>query len=121
MKSDTITPDNGLSLVAVHDQQIVGHVMFTRSLLDAPRRLVEVRVLAPLAVAPAHQRRGVGSALVRRGVKILAKRAVPLVFLEGDPAYYATPMRKLLLGFNSGKQPRENRLRAGWGQTRVEA
>ncbi|GLY67275.1 GNAT family N-acetyltransferase [Amycolatopsis taiwanensis] len=124
MKSDTITPDNGLSLVAVHDQQIVGHVMFTRSLLDAPRRLVEVQVLSPLAVAPAQQRRGVGSALVRRGVKILAKRAVPLVFLEGDPAYYAasaTPMRKLLLGFNSGKQPRENRLRAGWGQTRVEA
>lgn len=85
---DTITSDNGLSLVAEHAGQVVGHIMFTRSLLDAPRRLVEVQVLSPLAVAPAHQRRGIGSALVRDGLKILAERAVPLVFLEGDPGYY---------------------------------
>ena len=32
---ETITPKDGLSLVAGHDGQIVGHVMFTRSLLDA--------------------------------------------------------------------------------------
>ncbi|WP_326575242.1 hypothetical protein OG250_07650 [Streptomyces sp. NBC_00487] len=43
---DTITPEDGLSLVPEHDRQVVGHVMFTRSLLDAPRRLVEVQVLA---------------------------------------------------------------------------
>ena len=81
---ETITPKDGLSLVAGHDGQIVGHVMFTRSLLDAPRRLVEVHVLSPLAVMPGYQKRGIGSALVRKGLKALAKRAVPLVFLEGD-------------------------------------
>ena len=52
---ETITPKDGLSLVAGHDGQIVGHVMFTRSLLDAPRRLVEVHVLSPLAVMPGYQ------------------------------------------------------------------
>ncbi len=57
---DTITPKDGLSLVAGHDGQIVGHVMFTRSLLDAPRRLVEVHVLSPLAVMPGYQKRGIG-------------------------------------------------------------
>ena len=82
---ETITPKDGLSLVAGHDGQIVGHVMFTRSLLDAPRRLVEVHVLSPLAVMPGYQQRGIGSALVRKGLKALARRAVPLVFLEGDP------------------------------------
>jgi putative acetyltransferase len=86
---ETITPANGLSLVAERHGQIVGHIMFTRGLLDAPRRLVEVQVLSPLAVTPAHQRRGIGSALVRHGLKALAGRAVPLVFLEGDPGYYA--------------------------------
>jgi putative acetyltransferase len=86
---DTITADSGLSLVAEHAGQVVGHIMFTRSLLDAPRRLAEVRVLSPLAVAPEHQKRGIGSALVRGGLKILAERAVPLVFLEGDPGYYS--------------------------------
>src|SRR5437899_7960540 len=35
---DIIAPENGLSLIAEHDRQIVGHVMFTPSLLDAPRR-----------------------------------------------------------------------------------
>jgi putative acetyltransferase len=86
---ETITPKDGLSLVAGHDGQIVGHVMFTRSLLDAPRRLVEVHVLSPLAVIPDCQRRGIGSALVRKGLNALARRAIPLVFLEGDPGYYS--------------------------------
>ncbi|MEU7414940.1 N-acetyltransferase [Streptomyces sp. NPDC042638] len=85
----TITPADGLSLVAELDGQIVGHVMFTRSLLDAPRRLVEVRVLSPLAVMPEYHKRGIGSALVQHGLKTLAERAVPLVFLEGDPGYYS--------------------------------
>jgi putative acetyltransferase len=86
---ETITPKDGLSLVAGHDGKIVGHVMFTRSLLDAPRRLVEVHVLSPLAVIPNYQKRGIGSALVRKGLNALARRAVPLVFLEGDPGYYS--------------------------------
>ncbi|MGR6974751.1 GNAT family N-acetyltransferase [Streptomyces cynarae] len=86
---DTLTPDCGLSLVAEQAGQVVGHVLFSRSLLDAPRRLVDVQVLSPLAVRPSHQRKGVGAALVSSGVRILAQRAVPLVFLEGDPAYYA--------------------------------
>ncbi|MDI5966951.1 GNAT family N-acetyltransferase [Streptantibioticus silvisoli] len=86
---DTVTPADGLSLVAEYDGKIAGHVMFTRSLLDAPRQLVEVQVLSPLAVLPGHQGRGIGSALVRRGLEILAERPVPLVFLEGDPGYYS--------------------------------
>lgn len=63
--------------------------MFTRSLRDAPRRLVDVQVLSPLAVTPAFHRRGVGSALVRHGLGIVAEQAAPLVFLEADPGYYA--------------------------------
>ncbi|MFI9770338.1 GNAT family N-acetyltransferase [Streptomyces sp. NPDC052415] len=85
---DTITPEDGLSLVAEQDGQVVGHVMVSRGLLDAPRRLVEVQVLSPLAVQPELQKRGIGSALVRHALGILAERAVPLVFLEGDPGYY---------------------------------
>ena len=83
-----LTSSEGLSLVARVDDQVVGHVMFTRSLLDAPRQLVSVQVLSPLAVAPDHQRQGAGASLVRHGLDVMAARSVPAVFLEGDPAYY---------------------------------
>jgi putative acetyltransferase len=62
--------------------------MFSRCLLDAPRRLVEVWSLSPLAVRPAHQRRGIGQALIRHGLAELDAHGAPLVFLEGDPGYY---------------------------------
>ena len=78
-----------LSLVCEETDEVVGYVMFSRCLLDAPRRLVDVQSLSPLAVAPEWQRRGIGSALIRRGLRELDERGVPLVFLEGDPRYYS--------------------------------
>ena len=85
-----ITGDSGLSLVAVEpDGDVIGHVMFTRSLLDAPPRLVEVQVLSPVAVLPPRQSQGIGSALIRAGLQVMTERAVPVVFLEGDPGYYS--------------------------------
>ena len=94
-----LTPANGLSLVATVDEMVVGHALFTRSLLDAPTRLVEVQVLSPLAVIPERQRQGIGSALVRRGLETVATHNVPLVFLEGDPGYYSR------FGFERAAEP----------------
>jgi putative acetyltransferase len=80
----------GLSYVAELDGEIVGHILFTRSLLDAPRRLVEVLVLSPVSVAPSHQGRGIGSALIRHGLEqVRGLGNEPLVFLEGAPGFYA--------------------------------
>jgi putative acetyltransferase len=93
---ELITDDRGVSLVAVEGDEIIGHVMFTPSLLDAPQELVTVQVLSPLAVLPAAQRRGVGRTLVRRGVEIVARQGAPVAFLEGEPAYYSR------LGFAAG-------------------
>ncbi len=72
--------------------------MFTHSLLDAPRRLVDVQVLSPVAVLPHRQGTGIGSALVRRGLKVMTERSVPVVFLEGPPGYYAR------FGFRAGAE-----------------
>ena len=85
----SLVVEPGLSLVAeASDGSVVGHALFTRSLLDAPRQLVDVQVLSPLGVLPEWQRQGVGSALVRHGLAELAARGVALVFLEGSPDYY---------------------------------
>jgi len=84
------SPDwiDGLSIVAEDAGRLVGHILFTRSLLDAPRRLVDVLVLSPVSVAPDHQRRGIGSALIGHGLRQVAGRPEPLVFLEGSPTFY---------------------------------
>ena len=82
--------ESGLSLVAEDAAHgVVGHVLFTRNVLDAPERLVDVQVLSPVGVRPDRQRTGVASSLIRYGLDVLAGRGVPLVFLEGSPSYYS--------------------------------
>ncbi|MBV9094305.1 MAG: GNAT family N-acetyltransferase [Streptosporangiaceae bacterium] len=56
---------------------------------DAPRRLVDVLVVSPLAVLPTCQGRGVGSRLMRRALQVMASGPQPLAFLEGPPGYYS--------------------------------
>ena len=95
----SLESEAGLSLVAVDEgDSVVGHVMFTRNLLDAPKQLVDVQVLSPLGVLPERQRQGVGGLLVRHGLEQLATHGVPLVFLEGSPIYYAR------FGFQPGRE-----------------
>jgi putative acetyltransferase len=80
---DDLRTGDELSLVAEEEDAIVGHAMFTPSLLDAPRRLVAVEVLSPVGVVHRRQKQGVGSALVRRGLELLVERGVPVVFVRG--------------------------------------
>jgi len=78
-----------LGFVATVGEAVAGHVLLTTSRLDAPARLVDVYVLSPLGVLPRFQRRGIGTALIRHALaQAAAAGSAPLVFLEGDPAYY---------------------------------
>jgi putative acetyltransferase len=98
-----LAPDRGEALVARVDGQIVGHLMLTPALLDAPRAQVGVEVLSPIGVLPRLQGRGIGTALIDRALAGARAREVPLVFLEGDPRYYARVgfRRASGLGFRS--------------------
>lgn len=78
----------GLSYVAERDGEVVGHVSYTRAWVDAPDRVVDVLVLSPLSVRPDLHRQGIGRALVDETLAIMRQRDEPVVFLEGDPAYY---------------------------------
>ncbi|MFW3171975.1 GNAT family N-acetyltransferase [Geodermatophilus sp. CPCC 206100] len=77
---------DALSLVAVADGEVVGHVCCTRATLlpgGAP-----VLGLGPLGVRPGHQRRGVGAALVHAVLGAADALDEPLVVLLGHPDYY---------------------------------
>jgi putative acetyltransferase len=77
------------SLVAEDSGTIAGHVLFSYiGLQDDAGNVRRVVVLAPLAVLPQSQRRGVGSALVRHGIELLESQSEPLIILRGDLAYY---------------------------------
>jgi putative acetyltransferase len=76
-----------LSIVAEEDEAIIGHILFSRLHLDPPSDVPAIS-LAPMAVLPEYQRRGVGSALVKQGLDVAAQLGEDLVVVVGHPAYY---------------------------------
>ena len=46
-------------------------------------------ILAPLGIAPAYQRGGIGSRMVKYGIQQLLESGVNVVFVYGDPEYYS--------------------------------
>ncbi len=78
-------PDVVLSLVATVDGELAGHCLFTRCAVGD----TQAALLGPLAVAPARQRQGAGSALVNRGLERLQNGGVSIVLVLGDPHYYS--------------------------------
>lgn len=81
--------DTARELVAEEDDRIVGYV----GISSTPVRredggTTEVTMLTPLAVHPAAQGRGTGSALVQHILELAQQDGVPFVILEGSPAYY---------------------------------
>ena len=79
-------PAVATSLVGVINSRIVGHAIFTKCAVIGSN--FSAALLGPLAIAPAWQRRGIGSAIVRTGLRRLEETDVSLLFVLGDPAYY---------------------------------
>ena len=77
-----------LALVASQDDIIVGYAAWPRLWIETPRDQYKAVALAPLAVAPSCQRRGIGSALTREGLAQLRALGESIVFVLGDPLYY---------------------------------
>lgn len=77
-----------LSLVAVEDNKIIGHILFTKAKVTETTESVSVQILAPLAILPDAQRKGIGSQLIKEGLCQLKKSGVELVFVLGHPDYY---------------------------------
>lgn len=77
-----------LSLVAETDGEIVGHILFSRAEIRGDQQSHAAVALAPMAVLPAHQDRGVGSALVSEGVARLKDAGHRRVIVLGHPDYY---------------------------------
>lgn len=85
--AENTTPQT-ISLIAEVDNALVGHVAFSPAGIEGFDR-GQAYILAPLAVDIDHQKNGIGSSLVNQGIKRLSAVGVNILFVYGDPNYYA--------------------------------
>lgn len=77
------------SFVAEVGGAVAGHVVFSPGTLRGRGPSLVGAALGPVAVAPAHQRKGIGGMLIRRGLAQCLEDGVPFVAVVGEPEYYA--------------------------------
>ena len=88
-----------LDLVAESGGRVVGNIMFTRSrVVGAKNEIFEAVTFGPISVLPECQRRGVGRALIERGVSLARAMGFPAVIIYGSPDYYSR------CGFRPGRE-----------------
>lgn len=86
-KSDAFIP--GLSLVAVLNNEVVGHILFSRIHIVNPNgNKAESIALAPIAILPQYQKQGIGKLLIKRGLDDARSLNYESVIVLGHPAYY---------------------------------
>ncbi len=83
------TAEPVLSLLAFHDKEPIGHILFTRVYINEMNTTQSlIHILAPLAVIPEYQKQGVGGLLINEGLKRLKELGSEMVFVLGHMDYY---------------------------------
>ena len=77
-----------LSLVAVQDDVVVGHIAFSPVEITSENSSFGAIALAPMAVLPAYQSEGIGSQLVLAGLNECRRNGHEIIFVLGHPNYY---------------------------------
>jgi len=77
-----------VSLVATLDDEVVGHILFAPVTVRGDAGTWAAMGLAPMAVHPNHQNRGIGSQLVRAGLEACRRLGQEVVFVLGHLGYY---------------------------------
>ncbi len=79
---------NYISLVAEENEVILGHILFSPVTLSSNPDKLALTGLAPMAVLPDYQKKGIGSSLVRKGLEFCKKAGYKAVVVLGHPEYY---------------------------------
>jgi len=91
LESEDLTrahPRKLISLVATHDDRVVGHILFSRMTVANATAAFSGVGLAPVAVLPEFQRQRIGS-IVREGLAMCRQAGYDAVVVLGNPAYYS--------------------------------
>lgn len=82
------TAEPRISLMAFCENKPIGHILFTKAYFAEGDREVLMHILAPLAVIPEFQNKGIGGILIREGLERLKAMDSTLVFVLGHADYY---------------------------------
>lgn len=77
-----------LDYVAVEDDQIIGHILYSKSKVIGDSGEHGLICFGPVGVLPTYQKRGVGSQLIMETLKIAQRKGYRGVGIFGNPAYY---------------------------------
>jgi putative acetyltransferase len=77
-----------LSVVALAENRIVGHILFSPAVIESENGSIVGSGLAPIAVLPEYQRQGIGSELVMTGIAKVREDGCPFIIVLGHPEYY---------------------------------
>ncbi len=77
-----------LALVAEDNGAIVGHIMLTKTQIDAKARKIETLLLAPVTVELEHRKKGIGARLIDEAFRLAKNKGYASVVLVGNPAFY---------------------------------
>ncbi|MCP8970592.1 GNAT family N-acetyltransferase [Ectobacillus ponti] len=77
-----------LSLVAEENGEIAGHILFSSAMIEREGSVQPMITLAPMAVVPGQQGKGIGSQLVREGLRVCRELGHPLVVVLGHSTFY---------------------------------
>ncbi len=77
-----------ISLVAIDGGQVVGHICFSPVTIEGDSSVWQAMGLGPIAVLLEYQRLGIGSQLVRAGLKACQRLGSEIVLVVGHPEYY---------------------------------
>lgn len=97
-----------VELAAVNDEKVIGHILFSRVGIRTSSAAIGSLSLAPMAVLPEYQRRGIGGELVRQGIKACRDMGHASVLVLGHPDFYprfgfsAERARRLTSPFGGG-------------------
>jgi len=85
-KSPAFIPQ--LDYVVYDGDTLVGNILYSQAIVSDGVKETAVLCLGPLSVAPSHQKRGIGSALMRQTIELAGGMGYPAVVLFGHPDYY---------------------------------
>lgn len=77
-----------ISMVAVLDEMIVGHLLFSPVTIQNNSRAIAAMGLGPVAIMPEYQRQGIGTLLIEAGLRQCKLRGCKILFVLGHPEYY---------------------------------